>query len=138
LKTILVIFLIGTVTVSSCAWFDQSSHERIVGEYMVGWNDLVQNRSISKPVKDCSGCFEVLVSSYVYAVGHNDSFIIAKQHFCADTTKTYYYVIDIKKNENQTGTKGVYEFSDKQSFDSFRKRLKISHIPFDMNYPENP
>lgn len=109
-----------------------------MGEYMVGWNDLVQNRSITKPIKDCSGCFSVLVSSYVYAVGHNDSFIVARQHFGADTTKTYYYIIDIKKNEDQTGTKGVHEFSDKQSFDSFRKRMKILHIPFDMNYPENP
>ena len=105
---------------------------------MVGWNDLVQNRSITRPVKDCSGCFDIVVSNYVFAVGHNDSFIIAKQHFGADTTKTYYYVIDIKKNENQTGAKGVYEFSDKQSFDSFRNQLKISNIPFDMNYPENP
>lgn len=109
-----------------------------MGEYQVGWNDLVKNRSITKPIKDCSGCFTVLVSNYVYAVGHSDSFIIAKQHFGADTTKAYYYVIDIKRNKDQTGTKGVYEFSDKQSFDSFRNRMRISHIPFDMNYPENP
>jgi hypothetical protein len=86
---------------------------------LVGWNDLVQNGSITKPVKDCSGCFDVLVGNYVYAVGHNDSFIIASQHFGADTKKNYFYVIDIKKNENQTGTQEVYEFSDKQLFDRF-------------------
>jgi len=126
------------LTVTSCAWFDQSSHERITGEYVVGWNDFVQNRSITKLIKDCSGCSTVLVSNYVYAVGHNDSFIIAKQHFGGDTTKTYYFVIDIKKNEDQIGTKGIYKFSDKQSFDTFRNRMNISHIPFDMNYPKNP
>jgi hypothetical protein len=138
LKTFHVILLTATAIVSSCSWFDQSSHERIVGEYIVGWSDLEQNRSITKPIKDCSGCFEVVVSNYIYAVGHNDNFIIAKQHFSPNTTKTYYYVIDIKKNGNSNGTKGVYEFLDERSFESFRNRLNISNIPFNMNYAENP
>jgi hypothetical protein len=137
-KIIFAILLIATLSASSCAWFDQSYHAKIVDGYEVGWNDLVQNRSITKPMKDCSGCKAVLVGSYVYAVGHNDSFIIAKQHFNADTTRTSYYVIDISKNKDETGTKGVYEFVDKQAFESFRVRMKISHIPFDMNYPESP
>jgi hypothetical protein len=138
LRIVLVIFLIATLSASSCAWFDQSYHEQIVGDYMVGWNDMVENRSITKLMKDCSGCNAVLVGSYVYAVGHNDSFIIAKQHFNADTTRTSYFVIDIRKNQDETGTKGVYEFVEKQAFESFRDRMKISHIPFDMNYPESP
>lgn len=96
-KTILAIFLIAIVTISTCAWFDKSSHEQIVTEYTVGWNDLVQNRIIAKPIKDCSGCFAVLVSNYVYAVGYNNSYIILKQHFSDDTARTYYFVIDIKK-----------------------------------------
>ena len=110
----------------------------IIYDYEVGWNDGVGNRSISKPDKACSGCYEVLVGGYVYAVGHNDSFIIAKQHFGTDTSTTYYYVIDIKKNKKNGGRKGVHESLNKSEFDSLRSKLKISDIPFDMNYPENP
>jgi len=130
--------LVILTTFSGCSLFDQSDHQQIIGEYEVGWNDLVRNRSINKPEKECSGCFEILVGNYVYAVGHNDSFIIAKQHFGSDTLNTYYYIIDINKQEKRGGRKGVYESLSKRDFDSLRKRLNISHIPFDMNYPENP
>ena len=99
---------------------------------------MVRNRSIRKPIKDCSGCYNVLVGGYVYAVGHNDNFIIAKQQFGSDTGKTYYYIIDIKENQKYGYSKGVYESLSETGFDSLRNRLKISHIPFDMNYPKNP
>lgn len=138
LKSAFGLSLIILTTISDCEWFDQGDHQQIVGEYEVGWNDLVRNRSITKPEKECSGCYEIFVDNYVYAVGHNDSFIIAKQHFGTDTLKTYYYIIDIKKQEKRGGRKGVYESLNKLYFDSLRKRLNISHIPFDMNYPENP
>ena len=125
------------MTTTGCAWLDQSEHERIIGDFEVGWNDLVQNRSISRPIKDCSGCSNVLVSGYVYAVGHNDSFIIAKQH-TGNNTKTYFYIIDIKRNEKYGGNKGLYESLDQISFDSLRHRLNITDIPFNINYPEIP
>jgi hypothetical protein len=126
------------MTISSCAWFDQSDHKRIIGDYEVGWNDLVRNRNITKPIKDCSGCFNVLVDGYVFAIGHNDNFIIAKQHLGNDTATTYYFIIDINGNEKLGGKKGSYTSLSKPAFDSLRSKLNISHIPFDMNYPENP
>ena len=134
----IVFSLITFTTFVGCAWFEQSEHEKIIGDYEVGWNDIVRNRSISKPIKDCVGCSIVLVPDYVYAVGHNESFIVAKQQFGSDTERTYYYIIDIKKNEKYGYTKGVYESMNEAEFDSLRNRLKISHIPFDMNYPKNP
>lgn len=138
LQSTTVTLLIILASFNSCAWFDQSDYEKIVGDYEVGWSDGVGNRSISKPIKACSGCYEVLVGGYVYAIGHNDSFIIAKQHSGSDTLTTYYYVIDIKKNEKHGGRIGVYESLNKSEFDILRNRLGISHIPFDMNYPETP
>lgn len=98
---------------------------------------MPSNRFIGKSIKGCNGCYETIVEGYVYAVGHNDSFIIAKQHSGNDTA-TYYYIIDIKRNEKPGLRKGVYESLDKQAFDSLRNRLRISDIPFDMNYPEDP
>ena len=138
MKIKFTIFIIIAVTLVSCAWFEESSYEQITGDYWVVWNDLEQNRAIWKQIRNCSSCFEDVVSNYVYAVGHNDSFIIAKRHFDLNTKETYYYVIDIKKNQTLNGTEGVYEFFDKHSFDSFRTALNISNIPFDLNFTENP
>jgi hypothetical protein len=136
-KSVTVIYLVILVTIASCAWFDRSEHEKIIGDYEVGWSDLVRNRNISKPIKDCSGCYNVLVQGYVYAVGHNDSFIIAKQRSSNDTA-TYFYIIDTERNEKFGGDNGVYASLDKTTFDSLRQRMNITDIPFDMNYPENP
>lgn len=136
-KLVIGVYLILTVTTASCAWFDQSEHEQIIGDYEVGWNDLVRNRNISKPIKDCSGCYNVLVDGYVYAVGHNDSFIIAKQRSRDDTSASF-YIIDIKRNEKYGANKGVYASLNRSAFDSLRQQLNITDIPFDMNYPENP
>jgi hypothetical protein len=52
--------------------------------------------------------------------------------------KSYYYIIDIKDNEKHGYSKGVYGSLSETEFDSLCNRLKISHIPFDMNFPKNP
>ena len=122
---------------TGCAWLDQSEHERIIGDYEVGWNDLVQNRNISKSIKGYSGCYDILVNGYVYGVGHNDEYIIAKRLFGVDKT-TYFYIIDIKKNEKYGGENGVYSSLNKNEFDSLRLKLNIANISFDKNYPLNP
>lgn len=137
LKAVFGISLIVSIAISGCAWFDRSDHKQIIGDYEVGWNDLVQNRSISKSIKNCSGCYNVLVDGYVYAVGHNDRFIVAKQHTGNDTA-AYFHIIDIKRNEKFGGKNGVYASLNKIAFDSLRQRLSITNIPFDLNYAENP
>lgn len=129
---IIVILFIET----SCAWLDKSSHEKIIGDYEIGWNDLVRNRSITKLSESCSGCSDVIVGGYVYAVGHNQNYIIAKQHLSAHDTTTYYYIIDISNKEKFH--KVLDGSSDKTIFDSIRNGLRISNITFDKQYPENP
>lgn len=121
---------------SGCAWLDKSEHEKIIGSYEVGWNDLERNRCISKSIPNCDGCFEVIIDNYVYAVGHNEDFIIAKQHSAADTLSVNYFVIDIKANEkiNKTGVYGPLSLKD---FDSLVVKFKISGLRFDLNYPTN-
>lgn len=122
---------------ASCAWFDKSEHVKIVGDYQVGWNDLVRNRCITKPNQICDGCFDIIIDDYVYAVGHNESFIIAKQHPGIDTVSSNYFIIDIKEH-GKTGKKGIYGPLTLNEFDSLSTKLKISGLPFDLNYPENP
>lgn len=130
--------LVFLTTLGSCVWFEQSDHEKITSNYEVGWDDLVSNRAIIRPLSNCQGCYETIIESYVFAIGHNDSFIIAKTHFGFDTTITYFHVIDVKRNEIYGGKKGVYVSLNEPAFDSLRQQLKISNIAFDMTYPENP
>jgi hypothetical protein len=125
-----IYLLIILATLNSCAWLDESHHEKIVGNYVVGWNDMVRNQSITKYNM-------TLVRGYVYAVGHNDSFIIGKHTFHSDTLTTY-FIIDIKMNEKGYGYKGVYKSLNESAFDSLRRQFKITDIVFDMNYPKNP
>ena len=127
----IVIYLLIVFTITGCAWLEQSEHERIIGDYEVGWNDLVKNRNVSKSIKNCSGCYNILVDAYVYGVGHNKEYIIVKQLY---DTSTYFYIIDIQKNEKYGGTSGVFSSLNQNEFDSLREQLNIKNISFDMNY----
>ena len=122
---------------TSCAWLDDSFHEKIIDDYEIGWNDLVRNQNISKPIEGCSGCYSTIVDGYVYAVGHNKNFIIAKQHAGGNKNVSHYYIIDIKQNKGKY-REGVTGPVDKVAFDSLCNRLNILNISFDKNYAENP
>jgi hypothetical protein len=116
---------------NSCAWLDASEHVKILDDYEVGWNDTESNRAITKPIAGCDGCHQILISNYVYAVGHNRNYIIAKQS--ANDTQTNYYIIDIvaNKKNSQSGILGPLTEND---FSMNKKKLNIESIEFDMNY----
>ncbi|WP_309608894.1 hypothetical protein [Flavobacterium sp.] len=84
------------IFINSCAWLDESEHQKIIEQYEVGWNDLESNRAILKKIENSENYYNIIVSDYVFAVGHNESYIIANQHqnFNAETN---YYLIDINK-----------------------------------------
>jgi hypothetical protein len=122
---------------ASCALFDKSEHVKIIGDYEVGWNDLVSNRCLRKSFQNCEGCFEVIIDEYVYAVGYNENFIIAKQQSGLDTTSTNYFIIDIYTNQKSSKT-GIYGPLNLNEFESMRKKLGVSELLFDFNYSKNP
>lgn len=112
--------------------FDSSS-DTIIGDYETIWIDIPQTRSINKG--------ERVVPAYVSEIGHNDRYIIAKQHPIRDgslvtvhTDTTNYYIIEVSTNSFQD--KPVYGPLNKVSFDSLRRKLNITDIKFDMHYPE--
>jgi hypothetical protein len=122
------------ILIPSCGLFESTS-DTIVGKFNVSFVDNVTWRSI---------CLDngILVEPYVFAVGHNEKFIIAKQHPCArnefkvNTSVTKYFIIDISKVDFKGN--GIYSSLDKPEFDSLSVSLKIGPITFDMNYPEQP
>ena len=122
--------IVISLGLSSCL-FDSGSDD-IVGEYKTTWIDLPETRNINKG--------EQVVPEYVSEICHNSRFIIAKQHpikyetrVIVNTDTVNYYIIEISDNSFQD--KPVYGPLDKNKFDSLRRKLKISHIRFDMHYP---
>ena len=133
-KIISLIFL--SIFINSCAWFDESQHQKIIGLYEIGWNDLESNRSITKKIKNSDSNYKIIIDCYVFAVGHNDSFIIAKQHQNFNE-ETNYYLIDIKKNEEDT-SKGIYGPLNNIEFEKMKANFNIKNLKFDLIFADKP
>jgi hypothetical protein len=134
-KTSLLLILILNLT--SC-WNNESEWEKIIGNYEVGWNDLVANRSICLRDSINPSSSIPLTQGYVYAVGNNSDFIIAKQHSnLNDISRTEYIIIDLKTKAYQNIPK-VFGPMTESEFQKKMFELNISELEFDKLYPENP
>lgn len=130
------LILIGILSLNSC-WNNPSESDLIIGNYYVGWNDLESNRAIIEKTDKDSPYSSGVISNYVFAVGHNSDFIIAKQHpNLNDITITKYFIIDLRKREN-TNENGIYGPMDEQQFDKKSRELNISELNFNQLYNEN-
>ncbi len=126
-------------SLTSCFGLFDSGSDRIIGNYHVLWIDLQENQSISEKIEGTEGSYVELVSEYVYEVGHDDNFIIAKQHptsgfesgYQINTEVTNYFLIDM--NAQKDKVTGPLSLS---KFEQLRKQLGISNIEFDLIYPE--
>jgi len=138
-KWIALLFI--SVLLTGCFGLFDSGSKRITGKYIVVWIDLPRNQGIGEEIEGSPGSSIGLVPEYVFAVGHNEDYIIAKQHptsgfengFEIDTTITNYYLIDINEQKDK-----VIGPLTKSKFDSTRIALKIRNIEFDMIFKENP
>lgn len=139
------IFLLLSALLFAGCWLFDSASDRITGKYIVLWIDVPETQDISEQFEMHSSGSEEEVPPYVFAVGHNDDFIIAKQHpaggyetqFAIDTTVTHYYIIDMHDKLRREYKETIGPLTRTQ-FDALRKRLSIESIPFDMEYPEIP
>lgn len=132
-------FLLFLLLLNSCAWIETHESRPLADGYDVGWIDFARTQSINRYDSvnaDYSGFYTEVVEAYVYAVGHDSNFIIAKQHPDSDST-TAYFIIDIKKNR-KAQTQGVYGPLTAMAFDSIRRTLNIERIGFDLKFEEYP
>ncbi len=122
---------------SGCFGLFDSGSQRIIGRYEVLWIDLPQNQALTKVDKEHSSSSATLIEPYIFAVGHNDSYIIVKQHPTGGFEKNYeihtdttnYYIIDIANDRDE-----IYGPLSLPKFDSLRLTLKITAIQFDKTY----
>lgn len=130
------------VTLFGCV-FDSSSH-KIMGRYIVSWIDLPENQSLSLQSTTNASSSSEIIFPYVFAVGHNDRFIIAKQHptngfaggYKMDTTITNYYIIDTK-NKSRYEEYTLYGPLTLAEFDHISANFNLLQLPFDLQYPDN-
>ena len=137
IKKFLLLFL--TILFFTGCLFD-SSLDRITGKYIVLWIDLPQNQSLDKEDELHSSNSSTLIEPYIFAVGHNEHYIIAKQHptngfsggykIHADTTN--YYVIDIYKGRDK-----IFGPLTLKQFDSLKTVFKIQNLEFNKTYSDN-
>jgi hypothetical protein len=139
-KYLLLIFVAG---LSGCFGLFDSGGDHIAGPYYTGWIDVSSSRYIGK--RDKNDTELEIVPAYIFAVGHNMRFIVAKQHPLqgkfpnekVDTRQTNYYVIDLKLEPGQH-EKGLYGPMDKGQFDKLCLELNVSTIAYDLVYKEQP
>lgn len=128
-----------------CGCFGQLSDSntiKIIGKYKLIWVNLPELQHISEQVEKSSSISHRLVPEYVFAVGHNHDYIIAKQHpltdnYEIDTQTTYYYIVDMNRIVLTNGNKVLGPLMINQ-FNSLRKVFQIEKIEFDQNYPDKP
>lgn len=133
--TKLSLVLIGILTLNSC-WNNPSEHDLIIGNYYVGWLDMVSNRAIV--YKRNQNSYKGIVPAYVYAVGHNSDYIIAKQHpYPNELSVTKYFIVDLNKELGRDKEAVIGPMNEKE-FDKKSIELKISELEFDKTYEENP
>ncbi|PXY02710.1 hypothetical protein DF185_01040 [Marinifilum breve] len=141
-KNVFASFLIA-ILLSGCFGLFDSGSDRIKGRYIVLWIDSPKNQTISKEDQLHSSGSSMIIDEYVFAVGHNDEYIIAKQHptsgfqggYEADTTITNFYIIQMnQKTKFERDT--VWGPLNESDFKKERSKLGIEAIEFDMIYPD--
>ena len=134
--------MIILILCSGCFGLFDSGSKTICGKYKLVWIDFQEDQGIIEEFEN-SGSGETIVPEYVFSVGHNENFIIAKQHptsgfdtgHIIDTSIINYFIIDMNKKVLLSHDKVLGPLT-KNEFDSLRIELNISNIKFDINYPE--
>ncbi|MBT9189350.1 DUF3997 domain-containing protein [Zobellia russellii] len=140
----LLLIVIGLFLINSCGLFDNGS-DQIIGDYKIQWIDMHNTRSICKTPKKYPELCETLVFEYVFAVGHDKDYIIAKQHptkgfengYEVDTSITNCFIVDIKSNVRENRNRVIGPLNEKV-FKEKVLELNIEKVAFDQTYPENP
>jgi hypothetical protein len=138
LTAVLFLFIL-----SGCSLFN-NEFEVITGRYNIGYTNRPAYRVICENYTaegDIGGI--IVVDPYVFAIGHNEEFIIAKQHPIPgddhegepDAGITNYYAIDINRKFHKDGVIGPLNAAQ---FDSVRAAWSISAMQFDRAFADKP
>ena len=124
------------VWMTSCYFGANESGERIIRDfYLIGWDEKDWQIVYSED-NNYHDERKIIIRHDVFAVGHNDNFIIVKQHPCSNSERhlvdydshrpnkevTNYYIIDIRKNVNPYA---LHKFPNEKTFEEGRRLLGV-------------
>jgi len=140
---IIILAFILSISLTACFGLFDSDSDTIIDSYEVLWIDVLANQTISKRVTSTSS-YQV-VPPYIFSVGHDNNFIIAKQHpsdgfegdFKIHKSITNYYIIQLPTKDKSI-KEDVWGPLTLYQFDSLRRNKKIENIKFNMHYPDEP
>lgn len=101
----------------------------VAGPYYLVYTDTKNARALSYKAEE--GLYAGGVSPMVYAVWHNDDYIIAKQHPWNDDYEpaeniTQYYIIPLKNPVSEFPDENIVGPLDKRDYEKKIKELKIT------------
>ncbi len=125
MKRIIYIF-VTFLSLVSCQDIDVT---HVAGSYYLVVTDTKADRSLSHKAEE--GLYAGGVPPMVYAIWHNDDFIIAKQHPWDDDWEpiqniTLYYIVPLKNPVSEFPDKNFIGPLDKEEFIKKVKELKIT------------
>jgi hypothetical protein len=143
IKRFRYLLLFFPVVLSGCFGSFDSGGDHIAGPYYTGWIDVHSTRNIGR--RDSNDIELEVVPVYIFAVGYNDKFIVAKQHPLEgnfpnekiNTRQTKFFIIDLRQQPGQ-GEKGLFGPMDELKFKNLSIKLDIGTIEYNLSYPEVP
>jgi hypothetical protein len=78
--------------------------------------------------------YGVVIGYTVFAVGYNEKYIIAKQHFENIKSILNYYILPIKSEYKDFGNTGLIGPMTREQFEQKSKELNLQNVKFTINY----
>lgn len=129
MKSVYILYIISFFV--SCDLVDYQAH--ITGRYYLSYVDTWDHMSLYYKFED--GGMVGVVSHSVFAVGHNDEFIIIKNHpknesGNPDKKIINYYIVPVHKELTYSPEIGVIGPLTIDAFEAKRNELKITELKF--------
>ncbi len=134
------ILSIGLLIILFSCGLGESEEEVLINGYYIGWYDTEANRNIY--IKDTlnPNFGQVIISGYVYSVGFDNRYILAKSLPSAGNTdfKTY-YILDTEGEYNTSDdNNNLQTFFKEDKFNAEIIKRGLDKVEFSKNYTLNP
>ena len=133
-RTIAILSIVLFIyTITGCGGIGLALDKTIIGRFHLIAVDVKEDVSLSYELDD--GNFIGVVNQTVFAVGHNDKYIIVKQHpQQLGKSITNYYVVPVFVKNQYWIEKEVVGPLTKEQFERKKKELNIENLEFTTVY----
>ena len=139
MRSHLILTLVFGISFTACDFGSEGNEVQIIDKYYVGWKDLESNRNIYTKESPEANTGQVIISNYVFAVGNDNRFIVAKSISGPNSGRIVYHIIDTQKDFNTNiDNNNYWNFSTEAEYNSKLDDLGILSIEFDKEYTQDP